>query len=399
MDFFDFADESLEAATSAASRPAAPSRSPASAPRSTSGTAARSTASSSGAARPSTTTSKPTVQSSPSGGSAAKPAGGGVAKQPVTGPAKPGPTAAPTPARQEPSSPSKPSGLATAKTLFDGFMKYAPTAFDFATDIAKKFDQGGGKISGAQAWDIARGAAQQVATIATDQQAAPQADAGQPTQPGAWSPLAAQPAYPAYPVAQPAYPGATAPQPGGLPQAGADTIGLLLQALQQRQIPPLPGAYAQPPAAPAQPPQQNALALLSLMLTNPNLQRAFQTAHTTGAAPRTVQLPVPTATTPPQTRPVQIPLGAVMNAIAALAGQSMTELNESTSEDEPEVPSYLVGDDGDFLVDPSSPTDRAALVGYLFRMSDEAERAGFGRFSEDEGQDETEVWAGEAGLI
>jgi hypothetical protein len=210
----------------------------------------------------------------------------------------------------------------------------------------------------------------------------------------------AQPAYPMYPPAQPAYPGATAPQ-AGLPQAGADTIGLLLQALQQRQIPPLPGAYGQPPATPAaaQPPQQNALALLSLMLTNPNLQRAFQTAHTTGAAPRTVELPVPAATAPPQTRPVQIPMGAVMNAIAALAGQSMTELNESTSEDEPEVPSYLVGDDGDFLVDPSSPTDRAALVGYLFRMSDEAERAGFGRISEDEAQDETDAWAEAAGFI
>jgi hypothetical protein len=281
--------------------------------------------------------------------------------------------------------------------LFDGFMKYAPTAFNFATDIVTKFDQGGGKITGAQAWDIARGAAQQVATIATDQQALPpQADMGQPTQPASWSPPTSQPAYP---VGQPAYPPATAPQSGGLPQAGADTIGLLLQALQQRQIPPLPGTYAQPPAAPAQPPQQNALALLSLMLANPNLQRAFHTARMTGAAPRTVELPVPAATAPPQTRPVQIPLGAVMNAIAALAGQSMTELNESTSEDEPEVPSYLVGDDGDFLVDPGSPTDRAALVGYLFRMSDEAERAGFGRFSEDEAQDETEAWAEAVGFI
>ena len=271
---------------------------------------------------------------------------------------------------------------------------------DFITGVVTKFDQGGGKISGQQAWDIARGAAQQVATIATDQLAPPsQADVGLPMPSASWSPPTALPAYPAYLTGQPAYPGVTSPQAGSLPQAGADTIGLLLQALQQRQVPPLPGTYAQPPAAPTQPPQQNALALLSLMLANPNLHRAFQTAHTTGAAPRTVELPVPAATAPPQTRPVQIPMGAVMNAIAALAGQSMTELNESTSEDEPEVPSYLVGDDGDFLVDPSSPTDRAALVGYLFRMSDEAERAGFGRISEDEAQDETDAWAEAAGFI
>jgi hypothetical protein len=181
-----------------------------------------------------------------------------------------------------------------------------------------------------------------------------------------------------------------------------DTIGMLLHALQQRQIPPLPGPFMQPAAVP----QHNALTLLGLILANPNLQRTLQSAQMTGTAPRTVELPVPVATASSRPRPVPIPLGAVMNAIVALAGQSMTELNESTPEDDPEVPSYLVGDDGDFLVDPGSPNDRAALVAYLFRLSDEAERDRNGRRSEQEDEsedereiDESEAWAEAAGFI
>jgi hypothetical protein len=88
-----------------------------------------------------------------------------------------------------------------------------------------------------------------------------------------------------------------------------------------------------------------------------------------------------------------------MNAIAALAGQSMTELNESTPEDDPEVPSYLVGDDGDFLVDPSSPNDRAALVAYLFRVSNEAQRAGYVQPDAEDEMAEAEAWAEDAGFI
>jgi hypothetical protein len=172
-------------------------------------------------------------------------------------------------------------------------------------------------------------------------------------------------------------------------------IGTLLQALQQRQIPPLPGPFAQPAAVP----QHNALTLLSLILANPNLQRTFHSAQTTGVAPRTVELPVPATTAPTRTRSVPIPLGAVMNAIAALAGQSMTELNESTPEDDPEVPSYLVGDDGDFLVDPSSPNDRAALVAYLFRVSNEAQRAGYVQPDAEDEMAEAEAWAEDAGFI
>ena len=93
-----------------------------------------------------------------------------------------------------------------------------------------------------------------------------------------------------------------------------------------------------------------------------------------------------------------------MNALTALAGQAMTELNESTPDDDPEMPSYLVGDDGDFLVDPGNPSDRAALVAHLFRLSDEVERSGYGQtdeaaYREDDSEDESEAWAEAAGFI
>ena len=178
------------------------------------------------------------------------------------------------------------------------------------------------------------------------------------------------------------------PSTSALPQPSAPTdLSTLLHALQQRQIPSLPGPSGQPSPVP----QLTAMNLLSLMLSNPNLQRTLQNAHMTGAVPRSVELPVPMTTPPLRTRQVQIPLGAVMNALAALAGQAMTELNESTSEDEPEVPAYLVGDDGDFLVDPASADDRGALVTHLFRLSDEVDRAGYGSGSEaDFGEDEAE---------
>lgn len=147
-------------------------------------------------------------------------------------------------------------------------------------------------------------------------------------------------------------------------------------------------------------PQQQALDLLSVILTNPHLQQTLQAGRTTGLPSRTVELPVPAATAPVRTRPVPIPLGAVMNAIVALAGQSMSELNESTPEDDPEVPAYLVGDNGDFLVDPGSPGDRAALVAHLFRLNDEVQHAGSLQPAGPSDEiDESDAWAEEAGFM
>jgi hypothetical protein len=212
---------------------------------------------------------------------------------------------------------------------------------------------------------------------------------------------------PGYDVAgTPQYPAAAAQ-----PAPGLDQLAMLLQALRHHRIPPLPGPAAQPAApqpipvaAPA--PHADGLGLLRLILTNPQFQHALQSTPAIGAAAaRTVQLPVPSPSAPGQVRSVPIPMGAVMNAIFSLAGQSMTELNESTAEDEPEVPSYLVDDNGDFVVDPTSPDDRAALVTHLFRISDEAQRSGQywqpdARLPEaDEELDESELWARDAGFI
>jgi hypothetical protein len=152
-------------------------------------------------------------------------------------------------------------------------------------------------------------------------------------------------------------------------------------------------------------PQADGTALLNLILGNPQFQQALQwTAMMGSAGPRTVQLPVPATGAADRMRSVQIPLGAVMNAISALAGRSMVELNATTREDEPEVPPYLVDEDGDFIVDPANPDDRAALVAHLFRVSDEAQRwAGSwqsdGEPAEADGElDESEEWARDAGI-
>jgi hypothetical protein len=119
--------------------------------------------------------------------------------------------------------------------------------------------------------------------------------------------------------------------------------------------------------------------------------------------PRSVELPVPAPAAPRHVRSVPIPMGAVMNAIAALAGQSMTELNEYTREEESEVPEYLVDEAGEFVVDPASADDRAALVTHLFRLSDATQRSGrfpgLNRRPARVDLDEHDQWARDAGFI
>jgi hypothetical protein len=238
--------------------------------------------------------------------------------------------------------------------------------------------------------------------------------------PGSFPSPAADPG-PAAP--QPAHgaPAPTAMAPAGAPARGYDQLAVLLQALQQRQIPPLPGPAA-PPGYPGYPsyyappmPQQNdPFAMLSAIVGNPQFQQALQWSAAMGqGGPRSVQLPLPAPGYPGDARSVAIPMGAVMNTIAALAGQSRSQINATTREDEAEVPEYLVDDRGDFIVDPARPDDRAALVAHLFRVSDEASRSGwfetagaeaaFDKESEsesesEEAEDESEQWAREAGF-
>lgn len=112
--------------------------------------------------------------------------------------------------------------------------------------------------------------------------------------------------------------------------------------------------------------QANAAALVSMLMSNPQLQRALQQAVMQGrAGRREVVMEVPGESG--GTRSVAIPLGAVMNTVAALASQAMVELNEQTHESDPEVPEYLLGEDGQYIVDPADPDQRAALVLHYMR--------------------------------
>jgi hypothetical protein len=192
----------------------------------------------------------------------------------------------------------------------------------------------------------------------------------------------------------PAYDYGAGPSPyapgAGQPAANIDLLAALLQSLGQQQIPPLPGSPLAPTTAPAVSPP-NALSLLSMILSNPQLHQALQQAAVMGsAAPRSVPLTMP-APALPHMRSLRLPLGAVVNTILRLAGEAMTELNEQTSEA------------GDFIVDPTSPDDRAALVAHLFRIDDEARRVGAlwqAESSDSAGElDESDEWAREAGFM
>jgi hypothetical protein len=199
------------------------------------------------------------------------------------------------------------------------------------------------------------------------------------------------------------------PQPSTPQAAGLDQIAALLQALQQRQIPPVTPP-APPPAVPpvagtaAQP---DALAMLRAILTNPQLHQALRPAGAPAGAPtaRTVQLPVPTPAAPPQTRAVPIPVDEVLRAILSLAGHATARAGEDFGEGDSEFPEYLVGEDGRFLVDPANADDRVALVAHLFLLNDAARRSG--RYPQLRrrpgaaafGRDASDDWAREAGFL
>jgi hypothetical protein len=218
----------------------------------------------------------------------------------------------------------------------------------------------------------------------------------------------------AYP--QPTYaPPVAAPYGGGgfgQFQQGLGQVASFLQSFRPGGIPPLPGQAYPGMAAPSAMgypshagPQTDATSLLRMFLGSPHLHQALQSAAVFGqAGPRTMELPMPAYGVPGGMRTVQIPLGAVLNPIMSLAGRAMEEMNASTREDDPELPEYLVGEDGQLLVDPANPDQRAALVVHMMRASQEATRSGWFSQGEgadegvDEGVDESEAWAREAGF-
>jgi hypothetical protein len=213
--------------------------------------------------------------------------------------------------------------------------------------------------------------------------------------PFGWPPgfpgLPAFPGFPGFAGAVPALPGFPGAQgaPGAPAFAGGavDQLAGVLRGL---------GAL-RPPAPAAAAPAMDATALLSTILSAPQLQQALRSAATLGpAAARSLQLPAPT---PAGTQSVSVPLGAAMNAIMTLARQSMAEIDEQTQEDEAEVPEYLVGEDGEFVVDPGSPEARAARVAQLFQAARGVERARAGELMDriGPGADDPDAWAREAG--
>jgi len=178
-----------------------------------------------------------------------------------------------------------------------------------------------------------------------------------------------------------------------------------MQALQQRQIPPLPAPGMSAPYAPA--PQADGLGLLTMILSNPQFQQALQQAAMTGAGTAApVALPIPALQPPARMRSVDIPLGAVINAIAGLTGPALMQLNARTSEADPEVPEYLVSEEGEFVVDPASSDERAALVIHMFEVSEEAQRLAALRQQRqsrprraDTEPDDADAWARDVGLL
>ena len=369
MSFEDFAYEFMEAdeAQPAASAPRRTSPAPAPRPATTSGTASRPSTT----GRPANTTPRSTQ---PAGARTTQPSSNARATQPsqrqTSAPARTGATTTPA---QEPRS-SASSAASSLSNFFAQISPYAQQGFDFAKlgmQIGQQFQQPGGQ---------------------------PQRPPDDPA-----AVLAGQPPSPAvagFDTTGAATPtGMPPPGPPGLPDgaAGMDQFAAFLQALRQQQAAPQPAPA--PPQA-AAPSQSDPLAMLRMIITNPQLQQALQQSTMGPSAPRAISLPVPAPTRPSGSRQMSIPLGAVMNAIYALAGQSMEQLNANTREDDPEVPEYLVGEDGEFLVDPASSEERARLVTEWFEMSENARRrpARRRRQSSEFESDESERWAIEAGF-
>jgi hypothetical protein len=313
-----------------------------------------------------------------------------------TGPTTPTRPASPTrpapPAGRQPSGPPpQPAAREPGPNFIDRIGRGASQAADLGRiglNIAQLFRRGGGAAP-----------APAPNTVADPPYPPPPA--------GAPAPVTATPADPSDTPADPATTTATPPPqaPATAPAPAAQQVALLLRALQQRQIPPLPGTPVPlVPGAPAGPPRAPAadgLALLRLILGNPQFQQAMWAGGPTGPPAPVVTLPMPPPRGAQRPRRTEIPIGAVLNAVALLAGQSLRELTEQTEEDAPDVPEYLVGEDGEFVVDPADPARRASLVTHLFRVSDATRRRrpeAVPRASPPSSMTDADAWARDAGF-
>lgn len=180
----------------------------------------------------------------------------------------------------------------------------------------------------------------------------------------------------------------------------AGQFNTLFQGLRGRQTPSLPsapGARAPGGATPgAGRPAiagqgRNNLAMAGMFFSSPQFQQLIRASGIFGgSAPQSVEVELPSGDS------VSIPPAAILNTAASLLQNSIVELNALTPEDAPEVPDYLVGEDGEFLVDPSDPQQRAALVLHYLRLAGEAERERYSDYQEE--MDGSDIFALEAGF-
>jgi hypothetical protein len=139
---------------------------------------------------------------------------------------------------------------------------------------------------------------------------------------------------------------------GALIGAGA---GLASGALSQPGRPsvtrsPVPGvAPAGIPTAPALPTGQSAAATLLGLFKNPAVQQSLLSQVLGSAGGQEVRTPAGAS----------IPRGAINNLLSQLLANATEGLEESESISEQ---SYLQGESGEYLVDPASPEQQAALV-------------------------------------
>ena len=74
------------------------------------------------------------------------------------------------------------------------------------------------------------------------------------------------------------------------------------------------------------------------------------------------------------------------------------EVNANTAEGDPEIPEYLVDDEGEFVVDPADADARAALVAHLFRIDAKVRRNQETAVRSDTPDSDADAWARDLGF-
>jgi hypothetical protein len=141
---------------------------------------------------------------------------------------------------------------------------------------------------------------------------------------------------------------ATAPQPAA-PAAPQQPLRPVAAAPPATRAQPRPQQQSRPPAAPAG--TGNAAAQLASVLLRPEFIRALAASILGGAGAESV--PVGAA---------QVPVGAFLNAHHVLSEQALTANHFAHAGESESVPSYLIGEDGEFKGEVNEPAERARVL-------------------------------------